>query len=64
MLPFFIGLPAWTNDIHDIRADCSKLREATGFAPATSLEQGLRQTYEWFLRRARGALRSFKAAVA
>jgi UDP-glucose 4-epimerase len=46
-------LPAWINDIHDIRADCSRLRDATGFAPATSLEQGLRQTYAWFLRSAR-----------
>jgi UDP-glucose 4-epimerase len=47
-------LPPWNNDIRDIRADCSKLREATGFAPLTSIEDGLRKTYEWFLAGDRG----------
>jgi dTDP-glucose 4,6-dehydratase len=37
---------------HDRRyaVDCSKLREELGFEPSVSLQQGLRQTFAWFVQ--------------
>lgn len=39
--------PAVTGDVQSNVLDCSKIRQATGWAPATSLEEGLRRTWEW-----------------
>jgi UDP-glucose 4-epimerase len=40
--------PPWPNDIRAIRADVSRLRRDTGFAPRISLEEGLRRTIDHF----------------
>ena len=39
--------PAVTGDVQSNVLDCSKIRQATGWAPTTSLEEGLRRTWEW-----------------
>ncbi|MDQ3820062.1 MAG: NAD-dependent epimerase/dehydratase family protein [Acidobacteriota bacterium] len=47
-LPLSFGeIPAPAARIMHLQADISKLREATGWTPRTSLEEGLRWTIEW-----------------
>jgi nucleoside-diphosphate-sugar epimerase len=47
-LPLGIGEVAYRPDqVMHLEADISRLTQATGWAPATSLEQGLKQTIAW-----------------
>ena len=39
--------PAVTGDVQSNILDCTKIRQATGWAPTTSLEEGLHRTWEW-----------------
>jgi UDP-glucuronate 4-epimerase len=45
-----------SGDVQDTGADITRAGEALGFAPATSLEEGLAAEFEWVRRRARGRL--------
>jgi nucleoside-diphosphate-sugar epimerase len=40
--------PPWQNDIRSICADIGRLRNELHFEPQTKLEDGLRQTIDWF----------------
>jgi nucleoside-diphosphate-sugar epimerase len=47
-IPLGFGeIPSPLDQIMHLQADISKLREATGWTPQTSLEEGLRRTIEW-----------------
>lgn len=47
-LPLGIGeVPYRSDQVMHLEADISKLTNATGWTPATSIEQGLRQTVAW-----------------
>ncbi|HKC65031.1 MAG TPA: NAD-dependent epimerase/dehydratase family protein [Pyrinomonadaceae bacterium] len=47
-LPLGFGeIPTLADQIMHLQADISKLREATGWTPQTSLEEGLKRTIEW-----------------
>ena len=41
-------LPMQPGDVYQIYADSSALAEATGFRPATPLQQGIDRTVQWF----------------
>ena len=50
-LPLAFGeIPTPANQIMRLQADISKLREAIGWTPQTSLEEGLRRTVAWSKR--------------
>lgn len=50
-LPLSFGeIPIPADQIMHLQADISKLREATGWTPQTSLEEGLKRTVEWSKR--------------
>jgi UDP-N-acetylglucosamine 4-epimerase len=38
-------------DVRDSLADISKAKEALGYAPSVSVEEGLKRTYEWFVKK-------------
>ena len=40
-------LPRQTGDVHRTWADIGRAREALGYAPATSLEEGIARFVEW-----------------
>ena len=44
--------PAREGDIRDSQADITKARQLLGFSPVVPFDEGLRQTVEWFQRRA------------
>ncbi|HUS34651.1 MAG TPA: NAD(P)-dependent oxidoreductase, partial [Verrucomicrobiae bacterium] len=47
-LPLGIGeVPYRPDQVMHLEADISKLTKATGWTPATSLEDGLKQTVAW-----------------
>ena len=47
-LPLGFGeIPTLADQIMHLQADISRLREATGWTPQTSLEEGLKRTIEW-----------------
>jgi|Deesub1362A_J573_1020465.scaffolds.fasta_scaffold00708_12 UDP-glucose 4-epimerase len=48
--PKIVYKPARPGEIMNFSADVTKLRECFGKTPETSLEVGLRKTYEWFKR--------------
>lgn len=41
-------LPMQPGDVYQTYADSSALAEATGFAPATPLQEGIEATVAWF----------------
>jgi UDP-glucose 4-epimerase len=41
-------LPARAGEIRDKQADISRAKETFGWAPEWSLEQGIKETVEWF----------------
>lgn len=45
-------LPFRAGEVHTTYCDVTKARETLGFEPRTSLRDGLRETWEWFNRRA------------
>ena len=48
-LPIGFGeVPYRPDQIMHLQADISRLKEATGWAPQVSLDDGLRRTVEWF----------------
>ena len=49
------------SEVERLLCNAAKLSQATGFAPATPLEDGLAQTIEWF--RDRGNLRRYKEGI-
>jgi len=48
--PKIIYKPARPGEITNFSADVSKLEKFFGKVPSTSLEEGLKKTYEWFVR--------------
>ncbi len=42
-------LPAQPGDVEETCADISALSAATGYAPAVSIEEGLRRFAQWYL---------------
>jgi len=48
-----IHVPARRGDIYQNYSDISKARSVLGFEPKTSLDVGLKQTYEWFVENLR-----------
>jgi UDP-glucose 4-epimerase len=51
----FGEVPYRPDQVMLLQADISRLQGATGWTPATSLEEGLRQTIEWHRSRAQGS---------
>jgi nucleoside-diphosphate-sugar epimerase len=48
-LPFGFGeVPYRPDQIMHLQADISRLKQATGWAPQVSLDEGLRRTVAWF----------------
>ena len=41
-------MPAWPNDIREIRADVARLQKEFGFRPSVNISEGLRRTVDWF----------------
>lgn len=62
-LATIMGVPDWSTrldpgrlrrrEISSFVCDAAKLRRRTGWSPATSIEDGLRRTVEWYLRHGR-----------
>ncbi|RLI74045.1 GDP-mannose 4,6-dehydratase, partial [Archaeoglobales archaeon] len=48
--PKIVYKPARLGEITNFSADVSKLEKFFGKTPSTSLEEGLRKTYDWFVR--------------
>jgi nucleoside-diphosphate-sugar epimerase len=49
-LPLGFGeVPYRPDQVMHLQADISRLREATGWSPRVSLDEGLRRTVEWFM---------------